>query len=68
LTKCDEIGATALGERIAATKAATAKRPAAFPGLIATSARSGEGIEDLRAAIARLVSERGSPSLPVVSC
>jgi GTP-binding protein len=68
LTKCDEIGATALGERIAATKAAIAKRPAAFPDLITTSARSGEGIEDLRAAIARLVSERGSSSLPVVSC
>jgi GTP-binding protein len=34
------------------------KRPAAFPGLIATSARSGAGIAELRAAVARLLAER----------
>jgi len=33
-------------------------RPAAFPDLIATSARTGAGIPALRAAIARLVRER----------
>jgi GTP-binding protein len=38
--------------------AAIRKRPAAFPDLIATSARTGAGIAALRAAIARLVRER----------
>jgi len=36
------------------------KRPAAFPGLIATSARTGAGIDLLRAAIARLLAEQGA--------
>ena len=58
LTKCDQVGETALAERIEALKAAMRKRPAAFPDLIATSARSGAGIEQLRAAIARLLAER----------
>ncbi len=58
LTKCDEVGAAALSERIATVKAAMRKRPAAFPDLIATSAHGGAGIEQLRAAIARLLSER----------
>jgi GTP-binding protein len=58
LTKCDEISAAALGERIATVKAAMQKRPAAFPDLIATSAHGGAGIEQLRAAISRLLSER----------
>jgi GTP-binding protein len=60
LTKCDQVGAAALAQRSDAVKAAIAKRPAAFPELIATSARTGEGIDRLRAAIARLVEERGS--------
>jgi GTP-binding protein len=58
LTKCDQVSDPALAERIAAMKAAMAKRPAAFPDLIATSARNGTGIADLRAAIARLLAER----------
>ncbi len=58
LTKCDQISPPELAERSAAVKAALSKRPAAFPDLIATSARSGAGIEDLRAAIARLLAER----------
>jgi len=58
LTKCDQISAGVLGERIAAVTAAIRKRPAAFPGLIATSAKSGAGIGELRAAIARLLAER----------
>jgi GTP-binding protein len=58
LTKCDQASEAALAERIAALKAAMRKRPAAFPDLIATSARTGVGIEQLRAAIARLASER----------
>jgi GTP-binding protein len=59
LTKCDQISAAALAERGDAIKAAIVKRPAAFPEVIATSARSGNGIEHLRAAIARLAEERG---------
>jgi len=58
LTKCDQVSAAALAERIDATKAAMRKRAAAFPDLIATSARSGAGIPQLRAAIARLLAER----------
>ena len=58
LTKCDQISEPALAERIDAVKAAMRKRPAAFPGLIATSARSGAGIPQLRAAIGRLLAER----------
>ena len=58
LTKCDQVGEAELAERIEALKAAMRKRPAAFPDLIATSARTGAGIEQLRAAIARLLAER----------
>ena len=58
LTKCDQIGAAALAERIDAVKAAMKKRPAAFPDLVATSARTGAGIAELRAAVARLLAER----------
>jgi GTP-binding protein len=58
LTKCDQIDDAALAERIGAIKAATRKRPATFPDLVATSARSGAGMETLRAAIARLLAER----------
>jgi len=58
LTKCDQVSEADLAGRVEATKAAVQKRPAAFPGTIATSARTGAGIAELRAAIARLLSER----------
>jgi GTP-binding protein len=58
LTKCDQIGEAELGERIDAVRAAIGKRPAAFPDLIATSSRTGTGIDQLRAAVARLMQER----------
>jgi GTP-binding protein len=58
LTKCDQVSAALLTERCVAVKEAMRKRPAAFPGLIATSARSGAGIAELRAAVARLLAER----------
>ncbi|MFZ2077304.1 MAG: ribosome biogenesis GTP-binding protein YihA/YsxC [Xanthobacteraceae bacterium] len=60
LTKCDQINEAALAQCVDIVKAAIAKRPAAFPDLIATSARTGKGIDSLRAAIARLAEERGS--------
>jgi GTP-binding protein len=59
LTKCDQISAPALAERAEAVKTAMRKRPAAFPDLIATSAHTGDGIPELRAAIGRLLAERG---------
>jgi len=60
LTKCDQVSEAVLAARGAAIKAAIAKRAAAFPELIDTSARTGNGIDRLRAAIARLVEERGT--------
>jgi GTP-binding protein len=60
LTKADAAKAAALAPLVAATEAALAKHPAAFPDVIATSARSGDGIAELRAAIARLIKERGA--------
>jgi GTP-binding protein len=59
LTKCDQISEAELAARVADVKAAMRKRPAAFPDLIATSAHTGAGIDQLRAAIARLLAERG---------
>jgi GTP-binding protein len=60
LTKCDQVKPEELAERREAVQAAVRKRPAAFPEILATSARNGDGIADLRAAIARLVRERRS--------
>jgi GTP-binding protein len=62
LTKCDQVEEAALAERVEAVKAAVRKRPAAFPDLIATSARTGAGIDLLRAAVARLLAEQGARS------
>jgi GTP-binding protein len=59
LTKCDQISEAELAERMAAIPEAMRKRPAAFPDVIATSARTGAGVAELRAAIARLLAERG---------
>ena len=59
LTKADQVKAAELESRIAETAAALAKRPAAFPEIIATSSRDGAGMPELRAAIVRLMKERG---------
>jgi GTP-binding protein len=59
LTKCDELKPAELNSRIAEVEAALAKRSAAFPTVLATSSRDGSGIPELRAAIARLLAERG---------
>jgi GTP-binding protein len=59
LTKADQVPAADLDARMAATVAALTKHPAAYPDVLATSARTGAGMADLRAAIARLVAERG---------
>jgi GTP-binding protein len=59
LTKADEVKAAQLAPLLAATKAALAKHPAAYPDVIVTSARTGDGMPELRSAIARLLKERG---------
>jgi GTP-binding protein len=59
LTKGDEVKSTARSGRIAATLESLSKHAAAYPEVILTSARTGEGIADLRAHIARLLADRG---------
>jgi GTP-binding protein len=58
LTKADQVKPAELAARMAATAAALAKRPAAYPEILATSARTGAGIPELRAAVVRLIAER----------
>jgi|HubBroStandDraft_6_1064221.scaffolds.fasta_scaffold673319_2 GTP-binding protein len=58
LTKSDEVKADALAATIADVGAAVRKRAAAYPDVLATSARSGAGIGELRAAVARLLAEK----------
>ena len=54
LTKADKIKPTEAEALIAATAKQIAKRPAAHPEIIATSAETGQGIELFRAEIAAL--------------
>jgi GTP-binding protein len=58
LTKCDAIKASELKDRVAQVEAALAKRPGAYPSVLTTSSHDGTGMEELRAAIARLLDER----------
>jgi GTP-binding protein len=60
LTKRDEVKRGEQEARIAATAAALKRHPAAFPEVFFTSARTGEGVPELRAHVARLLSERGA--------
>lgn len=55
LTKADKLLPRDLDRTITATRAAIAKRPAAHPELVVTSAQKGEGIPALRTEIARLM-------------
>jgi GTP-binding protein len=59
LTKVDQVKPAELQARIEATAAALARHPAAFPEILATSSHSGAGMPELRAAMARLLRERG---------
>jgi GTP-binding protein len=52
LTKSDKIKPAEAASLVLATQAAIAKRPAAFPRVIATSAEKGGGLPELRAEIA----------------
>lgn len=58
LTKIDQLKPAERDARIAETLAALAKRPAAYPEILATSSRDGIGLAEMRAAIARLIDER----------
>ena len=49
---------TELVKTLAATQAAMDRRPAAYPQVLVTSANVGDGLPELRAAIARLLRER----------
>lgn len=59
LTKADKVSEAELEQVSAAASAQLSRRPAAYPGLIVTSVKDGTGIDDLRAAIARLLMEKG---------
>ena len=58
LTKADQIPPTEYDTVRARAHEGCARRPAAYPDLALTSARTGQGIPELRAAIARLVAQR----------
>jgi GTP-binding protein len=60
LTKRDEVKASDAAQCLAKTLEALSRRPAAFPQVIFTSSENGDGIADLREAIARLLAERGA--------
>jgi GTP-binding protein len=58
LTKADTIKPSELETRIREVEAGLAKWPSAFPTVLATSGHEGTGIQDVRAAVARLLTER----------
>src|SRR5215472_7468918 len=58
LTKADAVKPGALAATIDEVAAAVRRRPAAYPDVLATSARTGAGLADLRAAVARLLGEK----------
>jgi GTP-binding protein len=60
LTKSDKISRTDLERVRERTTQALAKRPAAYPHVIATSAETGTGFEELRAVIAKLLKAHGN--------
>jgi GTP-binding protein len=59
LTKRDEVKKRDVEATLAKTREALARRPAAHPEVLFLSSHDGEGVADLRAAIARLMAERG---------
>jgi GTP-binding protein len=60
LTKSDAVKQADQPALVAATLEALRKRPAAYPHVFLTSARSGEGIAELRGHVAMLLAERGA--------
>ncbi|GHE64634.1 putative GTP-binding protein EngB [Camelimonas fluminis] len=64
LTKADALKKSELEARIAAIRQSLLRRPAAFPQVLATSSRSGAGVEEVRAAVVQLMRERGFDPVP----
>jgi GTP-binding protein len=60
LTKKDEVKKADIEDRIASTRAALAKRPAAHPDILFVSSHKSEGMTELRAGIAELLAQRGA--------
>ena len=60
LTKRDEVKAADREARVAATLEGLRKHVAAYPEVLFTSARTGDGVAELRAHVARLLAERGA--------
>jgi GTP-binding protein len=58
LTKIDQTKPAEPEQRIADIQTTLSKHPAAFPEVIATSAQTGAGMPELRAAMVRLLGER----------
>ena len=58
LTKRDELKVSEREPALEAARKALEKRPAAYPEIAFTSAQEGEGLEELRASIARLLAGR----------
>jgi GTP-binding protein len=54
LTKIDKLKAPEIDQVVDQVRAALAKHPAAFPGLILTSSEKGDGLETLRAVISQI--------------
>jgi GTP-binding protein len=63
LTKGDEVKAADRNARVAATLEGLRKHVAAYPEVLLTSARTGDGVAELRAHIARLLAERDGSHL-----
>ena len=59
LTKADRVAAADLSARLTSVETSLARHPAAYPAVLATAAESGAGIAEFRAAISRLLHERG---------
>jgi GTP-binding protein len=59
MTKRDAVDSVDQRARVDATLEALRKHVAAYPDVLFTSARTGEGVAELRAHIARLLAERG---------
>ncbi|MEH2510954.1 GTP-binding protein [Nitrobacteraceae bacterium AZCC 1564] len=60
LTKADQVKKSELEATMAATMETLRKHPAAFPEILVTSSRTGAGMPELRAAMIKLLRERGS--------
>ncbi len=56
LTKSDKVRGAGLDDVAGAVERELRRRPAAVPGILVTSARKGQGIDDLRCAVAALLS------------